>query len=142
MILHGDVFGPTTYLKAGIKKFQALEGGWLCSMNAKEYCKNACDKVNERLLKDGQGKGLPSKRGRLYPEKYRPETAITEELGDKLSSRYQQPIGILRWAVELGRVDIAYEVSSLSSLKISSLKISSFNGSSMCQFCQFQVSRT
>ena len=32
-----------------------------------------------------------------------------------MEQRYQQLIGILRWDVELGRVDINYEVSCLSS---------------------------
>ena len=114
-IKNGDVFEPTRYLGAGIKKLQTPGGDWCWSMNAKEYCKNACDKVNEMLQKDGEGKGLPSKRDRPYPEKYTLETDLTEEL----SSRYQQLIGILRWAVELGRVDIAYEVSKLSSFKCS-----------------------
>ena len=95
-IKNGDVSEPTRYPGAGIGKFQTPEGDWCRSKNVKEYCKNACDKVDEMLLKDGQGKGSPSKRGRTYPEKYRPETDITDKLGDKLSSRYQQLIGILR----------------------------------------------
>jgi hypothetical protein len=37
------------------------------------------------------------------------------EVGDELKSRYQQLIGILRWAVELGRFDINIEVAKLSS---------------------------
>ena len=50
------------------------------------------------------------------PEKYRPELDATEELDDKLANRYLQYIGILRWAVELGRVDILLEVSLLSTM--------------------------
>ena len=40
---------------------------------------------------------------------------ITPLLPVKLISKYQSYIGILRWAVELGRIDILYEVSRLSS---------------------------
>ena len=61
-----------------------------------------------------KGKGFPSKRNRPYPEKYKPETGITEELRDKLCCRYQQLRGVLTWAVELGRVHIVYEVSSFN----------------------------
>ena len=35
-------------------------------------------------------------------------------MGDALTSRFLQLVGILRWAVELGRVDILYELSILS----------------------------
>jgi len=37
-----------------------------------------------------------------------------EELDQKLASRYMQLIGILRWAVEIGRINIFFKVSLLS----------------------------
>ena len=40
---------------------------------------------------------------------------VSEELGDKHASRYQQLIGILRWVTELGRIDFINEFSLLSS---------------------------
>jgi hypothetical protein len=39
---------------------------------------------------------------------------VSDELNAELCSRYAQLIGVLRWMVELGRVDIYYEVSVLS----------------------------
>ena len=39
---------------------------------------------------------------------------MTTELNDHLASRFLQLIGILRWAIELGRLDIFVEVSQLS----------------------------
>jgi len=48
------------------------------------------------------------------PNGYKPELDVTEELSEDMASRYRQLIGILRWAVELGRVDILYEVSIMS----------------------------
>ncbi len=36
---------------------------------------------------------------------------MTPELNDHLTSRYLQLMGILRWAIELGRVDVFVEVS-------------------------------
>ena len=44
------------------------------------------------------------------PSGYKPELDVTDELGDKLASRYLQLIGICRWAIELGRIDIYLEV--------------------------------
>ena len=47
--------------------------------------------------------------------KYRPELDTSAECTDDQVTLYQNMIGILRWLVELGRIDIAFEVSSLSS---------------------------
>ena len=46
---------------------------------------------------------------------YRPELDVSPELDDMDSTHYQSVIGILRWMVELGRVDICLEVSTMSS---------------------------
>jgi len=39
---------------------------------------------------------------------------VTQVLDEEKTNRFQQLIGILRWAIELGRVDILTEVSCLS----------------------------
>jgi len=39
---------------------------------------------------------------------------VTPVLDEEKSNRFQQLIGILRWAIELGRIDILTEVSCLS----------------------------
>ena len=51
----------------------------------------------------------------LFPTTYCPDTDATDPLDPECSSFYQHLIGILRWMVELGRIDIANEVSMLSS---------------------------
>jgi hypothetical protein len=40
--------------------------------------------------------------------RYQPEIDLSQVLEPELASWYQQLIGILRWAVELGRVNIRY----------------------------------
>mmetsp|Transcript_10096 Transcript_10096/g.15277 ORF Transcript_10096/g.15277 Transcript_10096/m.15277 type:complete len:320 (+) Transcript_10096:3214-4173(+) len=45
---------------------------------------------------------------------YKPELDTSPLLDDRLHSRYQQIIGGLRWAVELGRVDINVDVAIMS----------------------------
>ena len=45
---------------------------------------------------------------------YRPEHNVSEELTDDGVQRYQELIGVLRWAAELGRVDILLEMAMLS----------------------------
>jgi hypothetical protein len=62
---------------------------------------------------DGAGRTIQKKKT-PFPSNWKPELDVTEELDDKKVSRFRQLIGILRWAVELGRLDIYYEVSVLS----------------------------
>ena len=51
---------------------------------------------------------------RPYSSIFGPELDVTEELGEELTNIYKQLIGVLRWSIELGRIDILTEVSSLS----------------------------
>ena len=46
---------------------------------------------------------------------YRPELDSSPELGGANGAYYQSLIGILRWVVELGRIDICCELSMMSS---------------------------
>ena len=48
------------------------------------------------------------------PMDYKSELDTTALCDDKLTNYFQNLIGVLRWIVELGRIDIAFEVSSLS----------------------------
>ena len=50
-----------------------------------------------------------------FPLNYVPELDVTPELPSDQASFYQSQIGVLRWCVELGRVDIITEVSELAS---------------------------
>ena len=49
------------------------------------------------------------------PSGYEPDLDVTPELDAEQSSFYQSQIGVLRWMVEIGRVDIITDVSELSS---------------------------
>jgi len=75
---------------------------------------NAIQQVKDELIKKNLalkqfGTGL-----RLCPACYRPEIDVTPFLDEERTNRFQQLIGILRWAIELGRIDILTEVSCLS----------------------------
>ena len=53
-----------------------------------------------------------------FPSKWKPELNVTDLLNDEDASYYQQQIGVLRWMVELGRVDIITEVSMLAAFSV------------------------
>ena len=48
------------------------------------------------------------------PQDYRPELDESQELDTEGITMYQELMGILRWAVEIGRVDILTKLSMLS----------------------------
>ena len=54
--------------------------------------------------------------------KYKPELDCSQPLEPAMITRYQELIGTLRWATELGRIDILHEVSKLSSYNASPRK--------------------
>ena len=57
---------------------------------------------------------MPCKAETHMKTSYRPELDITPELDPILAAYYMSLIGILRWMVELGRIDICLEVSMMS----------------------------
>ena len=108
---------PDRYLGANIDKVQLSDGTVAWSMASYEYLDSAIKNLEKDLERD---KAPPlrtyGKRAgeRPFPINYRPEIDTSPELGDELGSRYLQLIGILRWSIELGRLDIQTEVSVLS----------------------------
>jgi hypothetical protein len=62
---------------------------------------------------DGTGRTIQKKKTPL-PIGWKPELDVTKELNDAMVSKFRQLIGILRWAVELGRVDVLHETAVLS----------------------------
>ena len=56
-----------------------------------------------------------SRASNPFPTDYDPDLDTTVELDEEQATYYQFQIGILHWIVELGRIDIATEVSQLAS---------------------------
>ncbi len=108
-----DLGKPETYLGAVIAKQQLSDGSEAWSKSANKYVQNALDTVQTLFNEDGRGQKIHKRRTPL-PAGYKPELEMTEELSDDMMSGCRQLIGILRWAVELGRIDILYEVGLMS----------------------------
>ena len=105
---------PDRYLGGNIERVQTEDGSLAWSLSCYDYLANAIKQVQAELnqkdlsLKEF-GTGL-----RPYPASYRPEMDVTPPLDAEGMNRFQQLIGILRWSIELGRIDILTEVSCLS----------------------------
>ena len=102
---------PETYLGAQLKQM-IIDGRQCWTMNCEQYVKSAIANIESRLSELGQR--LPSKCATPLQANYRPELDVTAELKIDGIRYYQEQIGVLRWAVELGRIDIATEVSMMS----------------------------
>ena len=105
---------PERYLGANVAKVQLPSGHESWSMSSDEYIASALNIVKGMLQKDAKTLNMKG-ADRPMPENYHPELEATPELGAELANQYQQLIGMLRWACELGRVDILLEVSIMSS---------------------------
>jgi len=103
---------PTQYLGADIGELPIetmLGTNTYWYMSSEEYCKNAI--VNMETWLEKRRELLPTKTSCCLPSKWKPELDVTPELNAEDTSFYQQQIGVLRWMVELGRIDICTEVS-------------------------------
>jgi len=105
---------PKTYLGATIKPWTIPgETRSVWSMKSTHYLKEALRNVELELGKSGLS--LRGKPNTPMQTNYRPELDVSPILGPEQANYYQSLIGILRWAVELGRIDIYIDVALLSS---------------------------
>jgi len=113
--LKGDkVEKPTMYLGANLDEKVTKKGVKCWSMDSFKYVSEAVKNVEDRLAEHKAG--LPTKANTPFSSSsYHPAHDISPELDDTDTKYFQELIGILRWAIELGRVDILLEVSLLSS---------------------------
>lgn len=113
-IKNGEYGAPEFYLGAGIEKYN-VDGEEYWSMKSDKYVKNAVQTVKDLLAEDGRElKGGKRNHAGALPISYKPELDTTRECDGEHASRFRQIIGILRWAIELGRMDILLEVSMMS----------------------------
>ena len=106
-----SVHEPDVYLGADMEKVQLPNGKVEWSMGSKTYVKNAVKVVEALIAEDDPEAKLKTTARNPLPTGYKPELDITQELNDELGSRFLQLIGILRWSIELGRLDIFVEAS-------------------------------
>ena len=112
--LKEESIGPPDIYLGGRTRHVVLENGvkaW--GYSSSQYVQAAVKNVEAYLLERGQK--LAARVETPMQTSYRPEIDVSEELGAGEALYYQSLIGILRWMVELGRIDICLEVSMMSS---------------------------
>ena len=113
---------PKIYLGAeiGTYEFEKEPGKSYWSMGSQTYVKESVKNVEAHLQK--QHRELKSKVSSPLPINYSPELEATPLCDDDDVSKYHSRIGVLRWAVELGRIDICTEVSIMAAYAASPRK--------------------
>jgi len=104
---------PDIYLGGQLSKVTMPNGVIAWSMASSKYVQNAVTNVEDWLAKHNMK--LSTRAPSPMTNGYRPELDVTKELDPERANYYQSQIGVLRWAVELGRIDIITEVSMLAS---------------------------
>ena len=114
-IKESSIGPPTQYLGNKVSKVELVNGVMCWSFSSSQYVQAACKNVDEYRARVGL-RPLPTPTKAPWPSNYHPEADISPELSPSKASYYQSLIGILRWIVELGRGDVAMEVSAMASM--------------------------
>jgi hypothetical protein len=107
---------PSNYLGARLQK-KKINGIDCWSISSVNYVKAAIDNVEEGLRKKRWK--LPTKITTPMASAFVPELDGTPELEPEDIQYFQELIGMLRWATEIGRVDILHEILILSQYQAS-----------------------
>jgi Reverse transcriptase (RNA-dependent DNA polymerase). len=111
----GSVGLPTRYFVANVERVQLNDGRESWAMSGKDFVASTISNVESMRKLDGEPPlKVYGDCKRPYPKDYCPEIDVSDELDSQGIYRFQELIGILQWAVKLGRVDIMTEVSCLS----------------------------
>ena len=101
------------YSGAVLQEVESGNGTKCWTLSSEKYLEAAIKNVEGKLSKEGQK--LPSKCDTPCISCYHPAEDVSPELNTTDLQYYQESIGVLRWAVEIGRLDILLEVALLSS---------------------------
>ena len=111
----GSIGDPDMYLGAKLRQMTLPNGVKCWCKSSSKYVQEAVANVEAYLETEYDGLKLTKRAANPFPLDYDPVMDTTETLDDKGRNFYQSQTGVLRWMVELGRVDIMTEVSLLAS---------------------------
>ncbi len=111
-----SVEDPDIYLGVKLRQTQLANGVWEWGLSPSRYVAQAVKNCANHLKEKLNGRyTMPSKADNPFPTDYSPDLDKSKPLDAECSSFYQHLIGVMRWMVELGHIDIATELSLLFS---------------------------
>ena len=107
---------PNIYLGSRVKLVKDRSGNRAYATSSDDYIKEAIKVVEQRMkeLYLNFTKSAKAAQNPCSNVKYRPKLDVTEFYSKEEHQFYQQMTGILRWTIELGRIDIYTEISLMS----------------------------
>ena len=109
----GSIGDPDMYLGCKLATVMLANGVQAWSLLPSKYVQEAVKTVDKYVTEKLSLKLRKQKTS--WPAGYYAELDATDEVSSDLAGYYQSIIGILHWIVEIGRVDIIMEVSTLAS---------------------------
>ncbi len=115
-VKESSIGAPDLYLGTKYKQVKDRSGQITWSSSTDSYVQEATKVVFERM----QAMGMKLTKKHRSPDHpfsntlYRPELDLTDLCTPDEHQFYQQVVGIARWMIEIGRLDIAFEVSLMS----------------------------
>ena len=107
-----SIHPPDDYLGTKIKMTTLPNGKKAWGQSSSHYVREAVKNLEEWMSKEGYH--FSKKAETPMSSSYRPELDVTAELDAGKANYYQSIIGVLRWIIETGRLDITTEVSMLA----------------------------
>ena len=104
---------PSQYLGGKLSEVKMNNGQRAWSFSSGQYVRESVKNVETYL--ESVHRKLPRRANTPLSQDYRPEVDVSAELSPGDAAYYQSLIGMLRWMVELGRIDICLETSMMSS---------------------------
>ena len=108
----GTVQEPETYLGADVRRHELADGQKAWAISSDTYVRRAVEEVERELAR--VGKQLKKKVVLPLASGYRPELDASPELDENRASYFASLMGVLRWCIELGWIDIIVEVNLLA----------------------------
>ena len=102
------------YLGANVGKWQFFDASNFWWMNVRDYIANTINLAKNLMEQKGKVFVYGKQAKRPMIMNYRLEIDLSPVVNPKEAQEYQQFVLIARWIIEIGRVEILYEMSLLS----------------------------
>jgi hypothetical protein len=102
----------THYLGTKIKKTVLSNGAWAWGQSSSHYVRNAVKNLEELRVKEGRN--FPKQAPTPMSSTYKQEVDVSPELSPDMSNFYRSQVGVLRWIIEMGRLNITTKMSMLA----------------------------
>jgi hypothetical protein len=110
-----SVGDPDIYLGVKLKEVRLKNGVLAWAMSPSKYVQQAVKNCATHLEEFDGRYQIPKRANNPFPTDYNADTVTSEPPTPGYASFFMHLIGVMRWMVEIGRIDIATEVSILSS---------------------------